>query len=40
MKLVHFRFLKFVSFFNYGYEALVVNEIADRHISHFPVSPL
>ena len=37
MKVGFFRALRFVSFFNYGYEALVVNELAGRTIKDFQV---
>lgn len=39
MKVAVFRFLRYVSFFNYGYEALVINELKDRTLTDFPVSP-
>ena len=38
MKLAFFRGLRYVSFFNYGYEALVINELAGRHITDFDMS--
>ncbi len=37
MKLGFFRGLRYLSFFNYGYEALVVNELAGRTITDFTV---
>jgi ABC-type multidrug transport system permease subunit len=41
MKIAFFRGLRYLSFFNYGYEALVVNELAGRTIKDFQVrSPL
>ncbi|GAB5032377.1 abc transporter [Nannochloropsis oceanica] len=38
MKVAFFRGLRYVSFFNYGYEALVINELAGRRITNFNIS--
>jgi hypothetical protein len=38
MKVLALRNLRYVSFFNYGYEALAINELLGRKIEDFPVS--
>lgn len=37
MAISGLRGLRFVSFFNYGYEALIINELAGQKIHDFPV---